>query len=68
MSAPKKRGPGRPPGRADTKPVLLQLSPASLDAVTEAAEAAGLSRVEWMRRAVAYCVAAKVPLVHVSVG
>lgn len=63
-----KRGPGRPKGRADTRPVLLPLSPASHAAVTAAAVAAGLTRVEWLRRAAAYCVATRVPLSHVSVG
>ena len=55
---------GRPKGRAVTVPVLLPLSPASHTAVTAAAAAAGLTRVEWMRRAVAYCVATRVPLSH----
>lgn len=62
-----KRKPGRKPS-TDTEPVLLKLSPASLAAVTEAAAAAGLPRVEWLRRAAAYCVAIKAPLKHVSVG
>lgn len=57
-----KRGPGRPKGRADTRAVLLPLSPESHAAVTAAATAAGLTRVEWLRRAAAYCVAVKVPL------
>lgn len=63
------RGPGRPPGKSDdSEPVLLKLSPALLAAVTAAAESAGVSRVEWLRRAAAYCVATKVPLAHVSVS
>lgn len=66
MSA--KRGPGRPKGRADMTPVLLQLPPALLAEVTKRAESAGLSRVEWLRRAAAYCVAVKVPLAGLSVS
>lgn len=48
---PKKRGPGRPKGRAETKKVLLPLAPALLKLVDEAAERAELTRVEWLRRA-----------------
>lgn len=61
-------GAGRPRGRAETKPVLLPLSPSLAVEVTAAAEAAGLTRVEWLRRAAAYCLATKVPLTHLSVG
>lgn len=71
MTAPRpaKRGPGRPPGRGpDTAPVLLKLSPALLELVTAAAESAGVPRVEWLRRAAAYCVVTRVPLAHVGVG
>jgi hypothetical protein len=67
VTAPKKRGLGRPPGKGpDTKPVLLKLSPELLATVTAAAESAGVSRVEWLRRAAAYCVVARVPLAHLG--
>ena len=69
MSTPKKRGPGRPPGKGpDSEPVLLKLSPDLLATVTAAAESAGVSRVEWLRRAAAYCVITKAPLAHLTVS
>ena len=65
----KRQGPGRPRGTGpDTEPVLLKLSPALLTIVTDAAKSAGVSRVEWLRRAAAYCAVARVPLAHLTVG
>ena len=39
-----------------------QAIPALLATVTAAAKSAGVSRIEWLRRAAAYCVVVKVPL------
>lgn len=67
MTATKRRGPGRPPGKSDdSEPVLLKLSPSLLATVTAAALVAGVSRVEWLRRAAAYCASTRVPLAHLT--
>lgn len=69
MNTPKKRGPGRPKGSGELGARLaLRSSEAEKSAIEDAAEAVGLSANEWLRRAAAYCVAAKVPLVHVRLG
>lgn len=62
-----KRGRGRPK-LGNTKALSLELSPSLLEIVDEAAAEAGLARVEWLRRAAAYCATTKIPLRYVTVG
>ena len=64
-----KRGPGRPRKTATEKmsATLLVRMPEAEKALLEgAASGVGLSAAEYVRRAVAYCAACKVPLAHVE--
>lgn len=50
---PPKRGPGRPPVPIEQRPVsvLLKLPPDLLELATKRAEREGVTRAEWIRRA-----------------
>lgn len=71
MSAPKRpRGRPRtsPTGEARTQRMEALGTAAEVAHLAAAAEAQGLTSAEYVRRAVAYCAALRVPLRHVTVG
>lgn len=62
---------GRPAlraGEGKTERLHVLVTPLERDTLRTAAAAADVSEGEYVRRAVAYCVAAGVPLRHVTVG
>lgn len=63
MTAKKRRGPGRPPGRKFTEEINGRLTPALRQLVDEAVSEAGCSESEWWRRAALFYVASGAPAV-----
>lgn len=68
MSTGKRGRPRKPAGEVRDAPLPVRFSGLERATLRTAAAAADVSEGEYVRRAVAYCVAAGVPLRHVTVG